>query len=52
MLRNKMNQIVLKVKENDIYTAARTMYREFKIGMDEAGVEIPFQQVVVHKGEN
>ena len=44
-------RFIAKVKENDIYTAARTMYREFKIGMDEAGVEIPFQQVVVHQGD-
>ena len=44
-------RFVAKVKEQDIYTGARTMYREFKIGMDEAGIEIPFQQVVVHKAE-
>ena len=44
-------RFIAKVKEQDIYTGARTMYREFKIGMDEAGVEIPFQQVVIHQGD-
>ncbi len=44
-------RFIAKVDENDIYSAARTMFREFKIGMDEAGVEIPFQQVVVHQGD-
>ncbi len=44
-------RFIAKVKEEDIYAGARTMYREFKIGMDEAGVEIPFQQVVIHQGE-
>ena len=45
-------RFIAKVSEGDIYKAARLMNREFKIGMDEAGIEIPFQQVVVHKGEN
>ena len=44
-------RFIAKVSEGDIYKAARIMNREFKIGMDEAGVEIPFQQVVVHQGE-
>ena len=44
-------RFIAKVNEQDIYAGARTMYREFKIGMDEAGVEIPFQQVVIHQGE-
>ncbi|MBR6704794.1 MAG: mechanosensitive ion channel family protein [Lachnospiraceae bacterium] len=44
-------RFIAKVNESDIYTAARTMFREFKIGMDEAGVEIPFQQVVIHQGD-
>ena len=45
-------RFIAKVNEGDIYKAARLMNREFKIGMDEAGIEIPFQQVVVHKGDN
>ena len=45
-------RFIAKVSEGDIYKAARLMNREFKIGMDEAGIEIPFQQVVVHKGDN
>ncbi len=44
-------RFIAKVNEQDIYKGARTMYREFKIGMDEAGVEIPFQQVVIHQGD-
>ncbi len=44
-------RFVARVRENDIYKAARTMFREFKIGMDEAGIEIPFQQVVIHQGD-
>lgn len=44
---------VAKVDEANIYKAARLMNREMKIGMDKAGIEIPFQQVVIHdaKGE-
>ncbi len=45
-------RFIAKVSEGDIYKAARLMNREFKIGMDEAGIEIPFQQVVIHKGDN
>ena len=44
-------RFIAKVNEKDIYAGARTMFREFKIGMDEAGVEIPFQQVVIHQGD-
>ena len=44
-------RFMAKVHEKDIYTGARTMYREFKIGMDEANIEIPFQQVVVHHAD-
>ena len=44
-------RFIAKVNEKDIYAGARTMFREFKIGMDEAGVEIPFQQVVIHHGD-
>jgi len=44
-------RFIAKVSESDIYKAARLMNREFKIGMDEAGIEIPFQQVVIHQGD-
>ncbi|MBR4769283.1 MAG: mechanosensitive ion channel [Lachnospiraceae bacterium] len=46
-------KFVAKVNEADIYKAQRLMNREMKIGMDKAGVEIPFTQVVIHdsKGE-
>ena len=44
-------RFIAKVSESDIYKAARLMNREFKIGMDEQGIEIPFQQVVVHQGD-
>lgn len=41
-----------KVSESNLFAATRTMNREIKIGFDKAGVEIPFQQVVVHKAED
>ena len=41
-------KFVAKVDEKNIYKAARLMNREMKIGMDKAGIEIPFQQVVIH----
>ncbi len=46
-------KFVARVDEANIYKAARLMNREMKIGMDKAGIEIPFQQVVIHdaKGE-
>lgn len=44
-------KFVAKVDETNIYKAARLMNREMKIGMDKAGIEIPFQQVVIHEAE-
>ena len=39
------------VREADLYKAIRLINREVKLGFDKAGVEIPFQQVVVHQAE-
>ena len=44
-------RMLADVKESDIFAAQRLMNRKFKMAFDENGVEIPFPQVVVHKGE-
>ncbi len=44
-------RIVAEVEEKDVFSAQRIMNREFKLGFDKAGVEIPFTQVVVHQGK-
>ena len=44
-------KVVAKVDETVIYKDQRLMNRELKICLDEAGIEIPFPQVVVHKGD-
>lgn len=44
-------RVCAKVKEENIFSAIRIMNREIKLGFDKAGVEIPFQQVVVHQAE-
>lgn len=44
-------RVCAKVAEKDVFSAVRIMNREIKIGFDKAGVEIPFQQVVVHRAE-
>ena len=45
--------VVLKVKaevaEENIFAAQRLLNRELKLALDEAGIEIPFPQVVVHQ---
>lgn len=43
-------KVVAKVDETVIYKAQRLLNRELKLCLDEAGIEIPFPQVVVHKG--
>lgn len=43
-------KVVAKVDEALLYKAQRLMNRELKLCLDEAGIEIPFPQVVVHKG--
>jgi len=44
-------RILAQINEADIFVAQRLMNRKFKMAFDENGVEIPFPQVVVHKGE-
>ncbi len=44
-------RVVAEVAEKDVFSAARVLNREIKIGFDAAGVEIPFQQVVVHQAK-
>ena len=43
---------VAKCDENDIYQVQRDMNREIKILFDNNGISIPFNQIVVHMGEN
>lgn len=45
-------RVCAEVSESNLYSATRIMNREIKIGFDRAGVEIPFQQVVVHQAED
>ncbi|MBR2990147.1 MAG: mechanosensitive ion channel family protein [Solobacterium sp.] len=39
------------VDEANVYSASRKLNRQLKLLFDEYGIEIPFPQVVVHKGE-
>lgn len=41
-------RVCANVKEADVFNAKRLLNREIKIGLDKAGIEIPFQQVVIH----
>ena len=43
---------VAKCKEDDIYQVQRDINREIKIMFDDNNIEIPFNQLVVHMGEN
>jgi small conductance mechanosensitive channel len=45
-------RVSAQVSESNLFSATRIMNREIKIGFDKAGVEIPFQQIVVHKAED
>lgn len=42
-------KFIAKVKEQNIYTAPRLLNREIKIHFDKEGIEIPFNQIVVHE---
>jgi len=44
-------RVCAEVSEANLFSATRIMNREIKIGFDKAGVEIPYQQLVVHKAE-
>ena len=44
-------RIAAEVEEAQIFAAQRLMYRCYKLGFDRAGVEIPFQQIVVHRAK-
>ena len=44
-------RVVADVDEEKIYNARRAMNRELKLALDEAGIEIPFPQVVVWQGK-
>ena len=43
---------VAKCQEDDIYQVQRDMNREIKIMFDDNNIEIPFNQLVVHMGED
>ncbi len=45
-------RVCAEVAEDNLFSATRIMNREIKIGFDKAGVEIPYQQLVVHKAED
>lgn len=42
----------VQCKECDIFAVTRRMNRELKVMFDENGIEIPFEQIVVHNGDN
>ena len=44
-------RVTADVDEEKIYNARRAMNRELKLALDEAGIEIPFPQVVVWQGK-
>lgn len=45
-------KFVAEVKEENIFTAQRLLNRELKIGFDKSGIEIPFNQIVVHQAKD
>lgn len=42
-------RVTAEVDDADIFKAGRLINREIKIGMDQANLEIPFTQIVVHQ---
>ena len=45
-------RVVAKVAESNIFTAKRILRREIKLGFDRLGVEIPFNQLVIHQADD
>lgn len=45
-------RIIADVKEEDFYLGYRTLNREMKLMCDQHGIEIPFNQIVVHQAQN
>lgn len=45
-------RVAAEVEEARVFAAVRLLNREIKLGFDKAGIEIPFQQVVVHQGKD
>lgn len=45
-------KFIAEVREENIFTAQRLLNRELKIGFDKAGIEIPFNQIVVHQAKD
>ena len=45
-------RVIADVDEAKIYNARRALNRELKLSLDEAGIEIPFPQVVVWQGKS
>ncbi|MBR5641231.1 MAG: mechanosensitive ion channel family protein [Firmicutes bacterium] len=44
-------RVIADVDEAQIYNARRALNRELKLALDEAGIEIPFPQMVVWQGK-
>lgn len=44
-------RVVADVKEKDVFAGRRMLNRELKILFDDNNIEIPFPQIVVHRGE-
>ena len=44
-------KFAVDVREQDVFAGQRMLARDLKILFDDNGVEIPFPQVVVHKGD-
>ena len=44
-------KFVGEVREKDIFSGQRILNREIKVHFDKAGIEIPFNQIVVHEGK-
>lgn len=44
-------KLVVETKEENVFAAQRTLTRDIRVLFADKGVEIPFPQVVVHKGD-